>query len=122
MTCTVALTIAIGGAAGAEAAEAHAGEEGFEFSHWIPNRRGGPRSIFNGNYVSGEFHYLTDFFRYPKGWKSYGPRFLAPAPLQQILRIPWVYVGGAFVGLTEAYLPYMPHRWDATNGSNHGRN
>jgi hypothetical protein len=36
-------SIAIGGAMGAEAAEANAGKKGFEFSHWIPDRLGGPR-------------------------------------------------------------------------------
>jgi hypothetical protein len=86
-------TIAIGGGMGAEAAEANAGEEGFEFSHWIPNRMGGPRSIYNGNYVSQELHYLTDVFRYPSGWQAFGPKL--PAVAQQLLRIPWVYDGAA---------------------------
>ncbi len=63
----IALTTALGGAAGLEAAGARAGEAGYEFSHWIPNRFGGPRSLWNGNYVSQEFHYLTDPFRYPSG-------------------------------------------------------
>jgi RHS repeat-associated protein len=88
----IGLTTAIGGAAGAEAAEANAAEDGYEFSHWIPNRYGGPRSIFNGNYVSEEFHYLTDPFRYPSGWQQFGSKL--PAAAQQLLRIPWVYVGG----------------------------
>ncbi len=89
----IALTTAIGGAAGAEAAEANAGEEGYEFSHWIPNRWGGPRSIWNGNYVSEEMHYVTDPFRYPSGWQEFGPKL--PAAAQQLLRIPWVYDGAA---------------------------
>ena len=88
-------TTLIGGAFGAEAAEANAGREGFEFSHWIPARMGGPRSVFNGNFVSQQFHYLTDFYRYPPGWQAWGPK-LAPA-VQQVLRIPWVY-GGAAAG------------------------
>jgi RHS repeat-associated protein len=95
----VGLSIAIGGAAGAEAAEANAARQGFEFSHWIPARLGGPRSIFNGNYVSQGFHYLTDPFRFPSGWKALGPKL--PRIVQQLLRIPWVYVGagaGAAVG------------------------
>lgn len=58
-------SIALGGAFGAEAAEANAGKKGFEFSHWLPTRMGGPRSIYSGNYVSQKFHYLTDAFRYP---------------------------------------------------------
>ena len=63
----IAVTTALGGAAGAEAAEANAGRKGFEFSHWIPDRMGGPRSIFNGNYVSRKLAYLTDPYRYPPG-------------------------------------------------------
>ncbi len=89
----IALDAAIGGAAGLEAAEANAGKAGFEFSHWIPNRLGGPRSPFNGNYVSQEFHYLTDPFRYPSGWRDFGDKL--PAVLQQLGRIPWVYPGAA---------------------------
>jgi RHS repeat-associated protein len=89
----VALSIGIAGAVGAEAATANAGKAGFEFSHWIPARMGGPRSLFNGNYVSQGFHYLTDPFRYPSGWRALGPK-LNPA-LQQLLRIPWLYDGAA---------------------------
>lgn len=86
-------SIALGGALGAEAAEANAGKKGFEFSHWLPTRMGGPRSIYNGNYVSQKFHYLTDAFRYPPGWQAFGPKL--PAVVQQLLRIPWVYDGAA---------------------------
>ena len=92
----IGLSTAIGGAGGAEAAEANAGEKGFEFSHWMPDRWGGPRSVFNGNYVSQKFAYLTDFYRYPPPAGAalrWGPK-LNPA-LQQILRIPWVYDGAA---------------------------
>jgi RHS repeat-associated protein len=89
----IAATTAAGGFAGAEAGGARAGEAGFEFSHWIPARMGGPRSIFNGNYVSQEFHYLTDPFRYPSGWRAFGPKL--NSALQQALRIPWVYDGAA---------------------------
>jgi len=85
--------MAIGEGAGAEAAEANAGREGFEFSHCIPARNGDPRSIFNGNYVSQRFHYLTDPFRYPSGWQAFGSKL--PAAAQQLLRIPWVYDGAA---------------------------
>ena len=96
-------SIALGGALGAKAAEANAGKKGFEFSHYIPNRLGGPRSIYNGNYVSQGFHYLTDPFRYPSGWQAFGPKL--PAVAQQLLRIPWVYDGaaaGAALGVTGA--------------------
>ena len=96
----IALSTAIGGAAGAEAVEANAGREGFEFSHFIPTRMGGPRSIFNGNFVSEEFHYLTDIYRYPSGWQAWGPK-LAPG-LQQVLRIPWAYLSYVGDGPQEA--------------------
>ena len=92
----IALTTAIGGAAGAEAAEANVGREGFEFSHWIPDRMGGPRSIFNGNFVSQKFAYLTDFYRYPPPAGAalrWGPKL--NTGIQQILRIPRVYDGAA---------------------------
>jgi RHS repeat-associated protein len=89
----IGVATALGGAAGWEASGARAGEEGYEFSHWIPNRFGGPRSLWNGNYVSQEFHYLTDPFRFPSGWQNYGDKL--PGALQQLLRVPWVYPGGA---------------------------
>lgn len=89
----IALTTAIGGAAGAEAATANAGRAGYEYSHWIPARMGGPRSVFNGNYVSQRYHYLTDPYRYPPGSANWGDK-LNPA-MQQLLRIPWVYDGAA---------------------------
>jgi hypothetical protein len=86
----VALSIAIGAAAGAESAAA---SEGTEFSHWIPNRMGGPRSVWNGNYVTPNMHYLTDPFRYPSGWQAWGPK-LNPI-FQQALRVPYIYDGAA---------------------------
>jgi hypothetical protein len=92
----IALSTAIGGALGAEAASANAGRKGFEFSHFIPARWGGPRSIFNGNYVSEELHYLTDPFRFPApagAAQRWGPK-LNPI-LQKILRIPLIYPGAA---------------------------
>jgi len=92
----VVVDIGIGGAAGWRAAGANAGRTGYEFSHWIPTRLGGPRSLWNGNYVSQEFHYLTDPFRYPSGWQNFGDKL--PAALQQLLRLPWVYAGGAAGG------------------------
>ena len=113
-------TTAIGGAVGARAAGANAGKKGFEFSHWIPKRAftwvqenlglniGEGRSIWNGNYVSNKFAYLTDFYRYPRPAGAalrWGPKL--PAVAQQLLRIPWVYVGataGAAVGTAGAIL------------------
>ena len=46
---------------------------GIEFSHWIPNRMGGPRSIWNGNFVTKITHALSDPYRYrfmPRTWKE----------------------------------------------------
>jgi len=97
----IALSTAIGGAAGAEAAEANAGREGFEFSHWIPDRMGGPRSILNGNWVSIAEHAVNDPFRYkfmPAAFKALNA--MNPAALQQWNRIPLllkgIAVGAAF--------------------------
>jgi RHS repeat-associated protein len=92
----IAFSIAVGGALGAEAAEANAGKKGFEFSHWIPDSWGGPRSVFNGNYVSSRLHYLTDPFRYPAP-KGAALRWGAKwnPVLKHAVRIPWVYDGAA---------------------------
>ena len=82
-----------GGAAGLRAAGS-AGR-GLEFSHWIPNRMGGPRSLWNGNFVSREFHALSDPFRYrfmPRSWKALNP--MPSRVSQQWDRIPYVYKGG----------------------------
>src|SRR5262245_30544036 len=46
-----------------------------------------------GFWVLGQFHYLTDPFRYPPGWQDLGSKL--PATVQQLLRIPWTYDGGA---------------------------
>ena len=73
---------------------------GKEFSHWIPNRMGGPRSNWNGNFVTSARHYYHDPFRYPRGWRDLGPKW--PAWLQQLDRIPNVYKGGALGGLAGA--------------------
>jgi RHS repeat-associated protein len=87
----VALTLASGIAGGIKLAGAKG--VGREFSHWIPNRMGGPRSIWNGNYVSSARHYFHDPFRYPIGWRELGPKW--NPFLQQLDRIPNVYKGGA---------------------------
>lgn len=89
-----ALSVAIGGAAGLEAAGAKGA--GKEFSHWIPNRMGGPRSVWNGNYVSTAEHALSDPYRYrfmPRAWKEANP--MPNQAAQQWERIPNVYKGGA---------------------------
>ena len=90
----VAFDIALGGAAGWEAAGAKGA--GKEFSHWIPNRMGGPRSKWNGNYVSTAEHALSDPYRYqfmPRAWKEANP--MPNQLVQQWNRIPNVYKGGA---------------------------
>lgn len=78
----VAVDTVIGGGAGWEAAGAKGA--GKEFSHWIPNRMGGPRSKWNGNYVTPAQHYYHDPFRYPRGWRDLGDKY--PAWLQQLDR------------------------------------
>jgi RHS repeat-associated protein len=90
----VAVGVATGVAGGAKAAGTKM--VGREFSHWIPRRMGGPRAIFNGNYVTPARHYLHDPLRYPPGWRALGDKW--PAPLQQLDRIPNVFKGGAAGG------------------------
>jgi hypothetical protein len=53
----IAFNIALGGAAGWRTAGAKGA--GKEFSHWIPNRMGGPRSKWNGNFMKPAEHYYT---------------------------------------------------------------
>lgn len=91
-----------GGAGGLRAAgKAGAGRE---FSHWIPNRAGGPRSLFNGNYVTTAEHALSDPYRYrfmPRPWKEANP--LPSTATQQWNRVPKVYKGaGAGAGTAAA--------------------
>jgi RHS repeat-associated protein len=97
----IALDVAIGGAAGLEAAGTRGA--GKEFSHWIPNRMGGPRSMWNGNYVTKEVHALSDPYRYrfmPKSWKAQNP--MPNVAWQQWVRIPNVYKGAAAGGAAGA--------------------
>lgn len=77
---------------------------GKEFSHWIPKRMGGPRSTWNGNFVSRETHALSDPYRYrfmSRSWKEKNPM---PLKLQQQwTRLPNVYKGtGAGAGYGSA--------------------
>jgi RHS repeat-associated protein len=95
------LSTAIGGGAGLRSA---AKKVGTEFSHWVPVRMGGPRSLWNGNFVTPRVHYLSDPYRYPIGWRAFGPK-LNPG-LQQLVRIPKVYKG-AVVGMTYGTLSQM---------------
>jgi RHS repeat-associated protein len=77
---------------------------GLEFSHWIPARSGGGRSIWNGNFVPTATHALSDPYRYrfmPKVWKADNP--MPSVASQQWTRIPDVYKGiGAGVGVSAA--------------------
>jgi hypothetical protein len=89
-----ALDVALGGAAGMRAAGAAA--RGLEFSHWIPMRLGGPRSLWNGNYVTAVQHALSDPYRMrfmPRAFKDSATRW--PRWYQQWFRIPNVYKGAA---------------------------
>lgn len=93
----VGVSAATGFAGGLKAAGAKGA--GKEFSHWIPNRMGGPRSVFNGNYVSTPTHALSDPYRYrfmPRSWKAQNP--MPNKATQQLVRIPNVYKGGAAGG------------------------
>ncbi len=89
-----AALMAIGAGLGARAAGVKGA--GKEFSHFIPNRMGGPRSIWNGNYVSTRTHALSDPFRYrfmPRAWKEANPM---PNRLKQLWdRLPNTWKGTA---------------------------
>jgi hypothetical protein len=86
------------------AQSAGAAARGLEFSHWIPARSGGARSIWNGNFVPTATHALSDPYRYrfmPKVWKADNP--MPSVASQQWTRIPYVYKGiGAGVGVSAA--------------------
>ncbi|HVO91123.1 MAG TPA: FG-GAP-like repeat-containing protein [Casimicrobiaceae bacterium] len=67
---------------------------GVEFSHWIPNRWGGPRSLLNGNFVTDVEHALSDPYRYrfmDRAWKALNP--MPTMLVQQWNRIPWLWKG-----------------------------
>jgi hypothetical protein len=70
--------------------------KGLEFSHWIPNRWGGPRSLLNGNFVTTAEHALSDPYRYrfmSRAWKALNP--MPSVIIQQWNRIPWFWKGTA---------------------------
>lgn len=93
----VGMSFATGLAGGLKAAGAKGA--GKEFSHWIPNRMGGPRSLWNGNYVPKSTHALSDPYRYrfmPRDWKAQNP--MPNVAAQQWVRIPNAYKGGAAGG------------------------
>lgn len=93
----IAAALATGFVGGVKAA----GSKGFgkEFSHWIPKRMGGPRTIFNGNYVPTATHALSDPYRYrfmPRAWKEANPPM--NRAMAQWVRFPNVYKGTAAGG------------------------
>ena len=93
----VAVSFATGFAGGVKAAGGKA--VGKEFSHWIPNRMGGPRTIMNGNFVSTEVHALSDPYRYrfmSRAWKAANP--MPNQAMQQWVRLPSVYKGAGAGG------------------------
>jgi len=97
---TVAMA-ATGVAGGVRAAGARGA--GREFSHWIPARHGGSRSILNGNYVSAETHALSDPFRYrfmSRAWKAQNP--MPSVAVQQVVRVPNTLKGAAAGGAAAA--------------------
>ena len=88
----IAASAATGVAGGLKAAGTKGA--GREFSHWIPNRMGGPRSTWNGNFVSREVHAMSDPYRYrfmPRDWKAANP--MPSRVNQQWVRIPNAYKG-----------------------------
>lgn len=106
----IAASIAVGGANGMRAA-GRAGP-GLEFSHWIPKRLGGPRSILNGNFVTSKYHALSDPMRYrfmPRVWKASNP--LPGGATRFVHRLPRVVThpvgmgasGGSGYSLNQAY-------------------
>jgi uncharacterized protein RhaS with RHS repeats len=72
------------------------GARGKEFSHFWPDRWSGPRSYWNGNYVSPQFHAATDYYRTLTGMTRGGDQ-LYPHVLRQILRTPGT-IAGALAG------------------------
>lgn len=90
----IAASVATGVAGGIRAAGARG--LGREFSHAIPARSGGPRSIWNGNYVTTAEHALSDPYRYrfmPRAWKAQNPM---PNRLDQLwTRTPNTWKGAA---------------------------
>ncbi len=84
--------LCIGGTAGW--ASAGAKGRGLEFSHWIPNRMGGSRTKWNGNYVPKNTHALSDPYRYrfmPRTWKTKNAPYNAFK--KHWTRLPNVYKG-----------------------------
>jgi RHS repeat-associated protein len=84
-------SVALGTGLGIRAAGA--ARKGLEFSHWIPARLGGPRTILNGNFVTPREHFLSDPYRYPPGYTEWGDKW--PAWKRQLFRLPRSLVGAA---------------------------
>jgi hypothetical protein len=81
--------------------------KGMEFSHWIPKRMDGPRSLWNGNFVTPRFHALTDAYRFRfmnRAWKENNQMF--PYLMQQAARVPYTIAGGT-VGFSSGVAKMM---------------
>jgi len=72
---------------------------GVEFSHWVPARLGGPRTIVNGNYVTPFRHAMHDPYRFLKGM---GKADKFNPVLQQLDRTPKVLRGAVLGGTAGA--------------------
>jgi RHS repeat-associated protein len=101
----ILITVATAGAGYAKGVQAAGvAGEGLEFSHWVPARAGGTRSIWNGNYVPTATHALSDPYRYQfmsAAWKAENP--MPNMLMQQLTRVPSVYSGiGAAGAVTTA--------------------
>ena len=88
------------------------GMQGFEYSHFVPQRLlnlvGISRSwrpIYNGTYVPSMYHALTDLYRYrfvPRSIKGViGAQSFIPQGIQQILRIPPIFWGAGIGAAAE---------------------
>ena len=100
----VAFVVTSGVAGGLKAAGS-AGR-GLEFSHWIPVRMGGVRTIWNGNYVRTATHALSDPYRYrfmSRAWKALNP--MPNRLVQQLIRLPnWIKGAGIATGYSSGSL------------------
>jgi hypothetical protein len=67
----------------------------------------GPRSLWNGNFVTPRFHALTDAYRFRfmnRAWKENNQMF--PYLMQQAARVPYTIAGGT-VGFSSGVAKMM---------------
>jgi RHS repeat-associated protein len=101
----VGLSAALGGAFGFGGRfAAGVRKPGYHFSHWYPDRWGGPRAMWNGNYVPALKHALSDPYSYnflPKAIKEIHPKWdVVRSQLYRIPRLLIGYAGSAGSGYT----------------------